>query len=381
MKKKINKIAIFVSDEGFGHSVRQKTIIREFLKYNSNVKITIFNCNRLLFLKEYFGNRLNYIYYPNTLSTIKKKNGELDVDKTKKILINWPKKSNESINNLLKQNISKFNFDIIISDLVPEAFKLGKILNIPSYGIARFSWDWFFLKTKLRSLKESKMIIENLQLSKKIFFSTFVKGKVLSNKYLNLKETNLIFNKNIFREGTSEFFKSTNNYKCLIMDNGTKTNSNLIQETVKHLKRMEHIDFYVSIDNFSEELKIFVAQQKNLIPIQGLKNMHRLISYVDFIVARGGFNTITELLLFKKPALLIDEKNNPEIKANLDQMKRLKLCSIMKQTSFKQNFPKRINFFIKNDLKKIKNNLRLKQIKSDGANQIIKYILEDYEKN
>jgi hypothetical protein len=53
----------------------------------------------------------------------------------------------------------------------------------------------------------------------------------------------------------------------------------------------------------------------------------------------------------------------------------------MKQTSFKQNFPKRINFFIKNDLKKIKNNLRLKQIKSDGANQIIKYILEDYEKN
>lgn len=73
MKKKINKIAIFISDEGFGHSVRQKTIILELLKYNPKIKITIFNSSRLLFLKEYFGNKLNYIHYPNTLSTIKKK--------------------------------------------------------------------------------------------------------------------------------------------------------------------------------------------------------------------------------------------------------------------------------------------------------------------
>ena len=381
MKKKLNKIAIFISDEGFGHSVRQKTIILELLKYNPKIKITIFNSSRLLFLKEYFGNKLNYIHYPNTLSTIKKKNGELDINKTKKILLNWPQKSNKSINQLLKNNIGNFNFDIIISDLVPEAFMLGKILKIPSYGIARFSWDWFFLKTKLRFLKVNKTIIENLKLSKKIFFSTFIKGKILSYKYLNFEEINLIFNKNIFKEGTTEFFKSNNIYKCLIMDNGTKTNSNLIQETIKYLKDIEHIDFYISVDNFSEEIKNYVAQQKNLIPIQGLKNMHRLISYVDFLVARGGFNTITELLLFKKPALLIDEKNNPEIKANLDQMKKLKLCSIMKQSSFKKNFPNRINFFLKNDIKKIKNNLRLKKIKANGANQIIKKILNDYEKN
>ena len=60
LKKKINKIAIFISDEGFGHSVRQKIIITEFLKYNSKIQFTIFNNKRLLFLKEYFGNKLNY---------------------------------------------------------------------------------------------------------------------------------------------------------------------------------------------------------------------------------------------------------------------------------------------------------------------------------
>ena len=148
------------------------------------------------------------------------------------------------------------------------------------------------------------MIKDCLQLSNRIYFSTFVK-KILSNDYFKFRETNLIFNQNIFKEGTSEFFKSKNTYKCLIMDNGTKTNSNLIQDTIKYLKNMPHIDFYISVDNFTDDLKLYIAQQKNLIPIQGLKNMHRLISYVDFLVARGGFNTITEILIFKNQLYLL----------------------------------------------------------------------------
>ena len=165
------------------------------------------------------------------------------------------------------------------------------------------------------------------------------------------------------------------------MDNGTKTNSKLIQKTIKYLKNLPYIDFYISIDNFSNNLKTYIAQEKNLIPIQGLKNMHRLISYVDFLVARGGFNTITELLIFKKPSLLIDEKNNPEIKENLNQMSRLNYCSIMKQSSFKINFSKKIDYFIKKDMKKIEKNLKLKKFKSNGANQIINNIISIYEKS
>ena len=51
----------------------------------------------------------------------------MDLEATKKILVNWPKKSNELLNNLLK-NKKFLDFDLIISDLVPEAFKLAKIL-------------------------------------------------------------------------------------------------------------------------------------------------------------------------------------------------------------------------------------------------------------
>ena len=109
--------------------------------------------------------------------------------------------------------------------------------------------------------------------------------------------------------------------------------------------------------------------------------MHRLISYVDFLVARGGFNTITEILNFNKPALLIDEKHNPEIKENLKQMKKLDYCSIMKQSSFKFNFQKKINYFIKKDMKRIQKSLKSKIIKSNGATQIVRNIVRDYEKS
>tara|TARA_B100000575_G_C23125622_1_gene652118 strand:+ start:919 stop:2076 length:1158 start_codon:yes stop_codon:yes gene_type:complete len=380
LKKKINKIAIFISDEGFGHSVRQKTIIAEFFRQNKNIQVTIFNKKRLLFLKEYFGNKLEYRSYPITLNTVKNKKGELDINKTKIILKNWPNLSSLSIRKILI-NKNKLNFDIIISDLVPEAFQLAKFLKIPSFGIARFAWDWFFYKSEFKKLKETQLIRDSLNLANKIYFPTFIKNKTLSNKNIIFQETNLIFNRDLFKEGTSEFFKSKNDYKCLIMDNGTKTNSSLIQQTIKYLKIMTNIDFYISVDNFSDQLKTYIAEQKNLIPIQGLKNMHRLISYVDFLVARGGFNTITEILIFKKPALLIDEKNNPEIRENLDQMKKFNYCSIMKQSSFKDNFPKKINSFIRNDMKNIENNLKSKKINANGANQIVRNIIDIYEKS
>jgi uncharacterized protein (TIGR00661 family) len=176
LKKKINKIGIFISDEGFGHSVRQRVIINQLLLHNPKIKITIFNNKRLLFLKQYFGNKLNYKFYPHTLFTVKKKSGELNLAETNKILVQWPKKSTLSIRKLLK-NKKELDFDLIISDLVPEAFNLAKILNIPSYGIARFAWDWFFYNTRLKNLKATQIIKNSLQMADKIYFSTFSKKK------------------------------------------------------------------------------------------------------------------------------------------------------------------------------------------------------------
>ena len=53
----------------------------------------------------------------------------------------------------------------------------------------------------------------------------------------------------------------------------------------------------------------------------------------------------------------------------------------MKQSSFKSNFQKKVAYFIKNDLKKIRKNLKSASVKFNGANQIIEDIIESYEKS
>ena len=37
-------------------------------------------------------------------------------------------------------------YDIFISDFMPEVFELSNRLEKKSYGIAHFTWDWFYKK-------------------------------------------------------------------------------------------------------------------------------------------------------------------------------------------------------------------------------------------
>ena len=37
-------------------------------------------------------------------------------------------------------------FDFIISDFVYEAFPAAKSNSVPCYGVAHFTWDWFFFQ-------------------------------------------------------------------------------------------------------------------------------------------------------------------------------------------------------------------------------------------
>ena len=52
-RKKI-KLAIFISDVGFGHMARQRKIIYEFFKQIKNIEITIINSSVIKLIKEEF---------------------------------------------------------------------------------------------------------------------------------------------------------------------------------------------------------------------------------------------------------------------------------------------------------------------------------------
>ena len=52
------KACLFISDEGFGHTVRQRSIITELLK--KKVEVTVVTSSKISVLKEKFRNSINY---------------------------------------------------------------------------------------------------------------------------------------------------------------------------------------------------------------------------------------------------------------------------------------------------------------------------------
>ena len=101
------------------------------------------------------------------------------------------------------------------------------------------------------------------------------------------------------------------------MDNGTKTLNNKISKTLKFIRKNQQFIFYIGIASLSKKDKELVINSENIIPITGLKSIYSQIIKADYVIARGGFNTISECLIYRKPAMFAPEKNNPEIKENL----------------------------------------------------------------
>ena len=86
--KKIN-CAVFISDVGFGHMVRQRQVIQELLRVFKNISITVYNKNNLKILRKSFKNKIKYRENFNNIYLYKTKNGLLDLRKTKKEVYNW----------------------------------------------------------------------------------------------------------------------------------------------------------------------------------------------------------------------------------------------------------------------------------------------------
>jgi uncharacterized protein (TIGR00661 family) len=252
---------------------------------------------------------------------------------------------------------------------VPEAFDLAKEFNIPSFGISHFTWDWFFSNVcKIKPLELSKLQ-ESFNKCDHFLFPPFTPEKILKKYKKKISHVNFIVG------GFKTNLKKNKFQKCLIMDNGTRSLSGLINKTVPYLKKIKNIEFYVCIDHLEEKSKNEIYASNNIVPVSGLKKMHEKVEEADFIIARGGFNTISECLVLKKPALFFNEKNNPEISENLRLIhKKERLANLINRNEWGKNFKKKLNSFIKKDGIKINNKLRQTKFKSNGAQQVVSII-------
>lgn len=368
------KACLFISDEGFGHTVRQRSIITELLK--KKVEVTVVTSSKISVLKEKFGNSINYRNKFNNIISKKNKNGSLNITKTRKQFFLWFKIHQKWLKEEIK--LSK-NFDFFISDFVPEAFELGERLNIKCFGVCHFTWDWFYkkiLKSEDKIYKKLKYLINK---STKIYFPPLTSKDIIRKYRHKLHIVNFIlsdFEFNKFKKSKKNTIK-----RCLIMDNGNQTLRSLIIKTIPYLKYIKNIEFFIRTDLLDEKSKKIVSESKNLVPVIGLKKTHSKILECDFIVARGGYNTISECLVLKKPSILYDERNNPEIYYNLKTVNNLQLCDLLKTKNWKKNFKTKINKFLKYEFKNIEKKFKFKKFKNTGSKEIVNDILKVIKKN
>lgn len=362
------KIAIFISDVGYGHMVRQRSIIRELEKNFKNPKILIINQSNIEIIEQTFKERYEYLKWFNNIKLFKTKLGYFDLKRTNNFFDKWHhnKKKIFYLSKIIK------SYDFIISDFVPEAFELARLNNIKSYGVCHYTWSWFFKNSEYKNLKNLKNLEKIEMMANKIFVPPFAPKNMFKYNSGKIKKVNFIIEKK------RNLIKTKNKKPIiLVMDNGTKTLSKKISVSLKFMDQNSKFKFYVGSASLKKSDLDFVLKSKNIIPINGLTSIYKEINNVDFVIARGGFNTISECLIYKKPALYAEEKNNPEIKENLKKIKKDAIGAFIRNNDWGKNFNRRVNYFLKYEQKKIKSNLKRYNFLYNGAHQIVKTIKKE----
>ena len=191
--RRIN-IAIFISDVGFGHIVREKEIAIQLFRVFKKISITFFLKDNINILKNKFTNYTNKknIFYEknfNNISLFTNKNGSLKKKRTITFLKKWCNRKDKSLN-LYKKKLKKF--DIFISDLVPEIFYYSKLNKKISFGICHYTWDWLFEEIMKNKSKETKLMNYYNTLAHRIYLPPFTPYKNL-NSLKNYQEVNFIY--------------------------------------------------------------------------------------------------------------------------------------------------------------------------------------------
>lgn len=258
---------ILLSGSGSGGHIYPCLALYNYLKDKYNVKILIF---KEIDKRIYEMNNVKYIYIDDNYSVLKKLS-----------LINKAIKNN-NINKVITFG-GKNSFYINI---------ISKKLHI----------DSFIFESNAISGKANKM-------------SYLLVNKIFTNFKLNLKKEINVGNPNAFVL-TNKKIKLFNNKKITILITlGSLGSSSVSKVIEKLLINNDDFNFIYVIGN---NVKLKKTIKKNNVKIyQYYNNLKELINSVDIVIARAGAATLSEIVAYNKPSIIIPSPyvtNNHQLK-------------------------------------------------------------------
>ena len=241
-------------------------------------------------------------------------------------------------------------------------------MGIPSFGVCHFTWDWFF--SKLYPQVVDHKIIEylqnNIMMADKLFFPPYTPKELVQNYHKHLMEVPLIVREKKPVQLNVEPKKNRKN--ILIIDSGSGVLSSYIQKSILQFTKLNDYHFFIA------EKYSIKEENVTLIPSNALFTDY--IAYMDLVIGRAGFNTISECIAYRTPMLLLSEENNPEMKENLIFIKKEELGSFISTERFCKNLVSFLPQFYENEYKQILSKMHNHNIKKNGAEVIAQNILD-----
>lgn len=288
-----------ISDEGYGHTVRQSCIANELANRGVDV---IFQCrDPVPFAAKILDKRIKIYEYFNLIRLVKQKGG-VDVELTyNEFFQNYITISNEWIMNMAGSQHA-LDADIIVTDIVEEAGVLSKKLNKPVVAISHFTWHWLLRELGPMFWGISQYLEQCLDGVSEFLYTPF---SINPEQFPNSKPINLIARKPRKREEVRKELKiKDDDIVILLAGGGTSVWENLFSSI--NISKKKRFVFLADLH----------APSNNIKCVPNLFRLHDYINASDLVVSRGGYGTISETLAYGIRHLILIEKNHPEATEN-----------------------------------------------------------------
>ena len=355
--QKNSRCKIYLSDEGFGHIVRQRAVVEELLLVMPTTNITVQTKMQIAAAGRFIpGAHLMERF--NNIQWDKKANGSPDLQKISARYKNYIDTSKDFV----ESELEHFDFDYVISDFVYEAFEVAKKAKKPSFGVAHFTWDWFFSKLYPPPVHTDVInhFMHMASLATRLYFPPFTPEEIIHHYKGKAVEVPLILHHKIEHKVSNHKDK----FKVLIMDSGAGVLSESILKALKSVKPLDDYLFFVS-DKFE-------VDQPNVRTIPASDLMVDYVADMNLVIGRAGFNTISECVGLRTPMLLIGEAMNPEMNENILLLKKQHLGSFISIDTFEKGLGKFLPSFLKHEYGHILSTMQDHEIATNGEEVIVK---------
>lgn len=352
---------VYLSDEGYGHIVRQRAILEALNSLHSPIEATV-QTHAHIDAAARIINGATTIDRFNNIKWPKLENGSPDIVAITEYFSDYEAISDRFI----AKETDASSYDFILSDFVYEAFAVARNNNLPSFGVAHFTWDWFFSKLYPPPLNTS-VIRRFFTLAKSadvLYFPPFTPEENLNYYRANAKEVPLIV-----RNGARHKRPEANGkFRVLILDSGAGVLRGAVEAALNSVRELDDFQFFVSSSLESE--------QRNVTHIDKNELMVDYVKEMDLVIARAGFNTISECIGLRTPMLLIGEAMNPEINENIINLKRVGLGTFISLETFRSGLATFLPSFLQHEYKTIAYNMAHHDMPLNGADVIARDILD-----